>query len=408
MPAVVCVFLCVQGLHTDTYTLPVSSCLVDCDRKYSPTCSSSLSKMQSCRCRAEYLAGYLPLLSFSPLPSFHFLLFVPPLRFVTAPSVSLPIPFGLPFVTTPPPPCAVHIHLIFSLFGSLLPLFPPFSYFCHSVFWLHSRIQCFLRLLFSLYSVFLQSCLLHCIVSSPSHPSCLSLIPLSCLLTFLSFHLLPSLFGLFYFLSGNILKYMFFNLSFIFYSLFFYSLLTCFLSFSSVVLSHLNLLFHILLLVSFNVPSLCFHTSPSHHSFVSPLYALLSSPPTFHLFLRFFWFFLSMFLLLPVSLTCSFFSSPLNAFHVFNYSGVDYMLKMRHWRANGYLLSEGNLGVSCLRCCKVSPQLLFCLHALRGTCPALCCEVCGVARRGREGEREGGFSIGRMRQSLWPCTFHYR
>lgn len=186
--------------------------------------------MQSCRCRAEYLAGYLPLLSFSPLPSFHFLLFVPPLHFVTAPSVSLPIPFGLPFVTTPPP-CAVHIHLIFSPFGSLLPLFPPFSYFCHSVFWLHSRIQCFLRLLLSLYSVFLQCCLLHCIVSSPSHPSCLSLIPLSCLLTFLSFHLLPSLFGLFYFLSGNILKYMFFNISFIFYSLFFYSLLTCFLSF---------------------------------------------------------------------------------------------------------------------------------------------------------------------------------
>lgn len=153
------------------------------------------------------------------------------------------------------------------------------------------------------------------------------------------------------------------------------------------VLSHLNLLFHVLFLVSFNVPSLCFHPSPFHHSFVSPLYALLSSP-TFHLFLLFFRFFLSMFLLLPVSLTCSFFSSLLNAFHVFNYSGVDYMLKMRHWRANGYLLSEGNLGVSCLRCCKVSPQLLFCLHALRGTCPALCCEVCGVARRGREGGRE--------------------
>lgn len=174
MPAVVCVFLCVRALlHTDTYTLPVSSCLVDCDRKYSPTCSSSLSKMQSCRCRAEYLAGYLPLLSFSPLPSFHSLLFVPPLRFVTAPSVSLPIPFGLPFVTTFPPLCSTY-----SL--DLLPLFPPFSYFCHSVFWLHSLIQC---LLSSLYSVFLQCCLLHCIIPSPSHPSCLSFIPLSYLFT---------------------------------------------------------------------------------------------------------------------------------------------------------------------------------------------------------------------------------
>lgn len=217
MHAVVCVFLCVQALlHTDTHTLPVSSCLVDCDRKYSPTCSSSLSKMQSCRCRAEYLAGYLPLLSFSPLPSFHSLLFVPPLRFVTAPSVSLPIPFGLPFVTTFSPLVQYIFTWFFSLSGSLLPLFPPFSYFCHSVFWLHSLIRCFLSLLFSLYSVFLQCCLLHCIVSSPSYPSCLSLIPLSCLLTLLSFHLLPSLFGLFYFLSGNILKYMFFHLSFIF------------------------------------------------------------------------------------------------------------------------------------------------------------------------------------------------
>lgn len=122
MPAVVCVFLCVQALlHTDTYTLPVSSCLVDCDRKYSPTCSSSLSKMQSCRCRAEYLAGYLPLLSFSPLPSFHFLLFVPPLHFVTAPSVSLPIPFGLPFVTTPPP----LVQCIFTKFFPLLVLSSP-------------------------------------------------------------------------------------------------------------------------------------------------------------------------------------------------------------------------------------------------------------------------------------------
>lgn len=406
MHAVVCVFLCVQALlHTDTHTLPVSSCLVDCDRKYSPTCSSSLSKMQSCRCRAEYLAGYLPLLSFSPLPSFHSLLFVPPLRFVTAPSVSLPIPFGLPFVTTFSPLVQYIFTWFFSLSGSLLPLFPSFSYFCHSVFWLHSLIRCFLSLLFSLYSVFLQCCLLHCIVSSPSYPSCLSLIPLSCLLTLLSFHLLPSLFGLFYFLSGNILKYMFFHLSFIFnlFSSILYSLVSS--PFLPWFFLKPYLLFHVLLLVSFNVPSLCFHPSPFHHSFMSPLYALLSSPPTFHLFLLFFRFFSSMFLLHPVSLTCSFFSSPLNACHVFNYSGVDYMLKMWHWRANGYLLSEGNLGVSCLRCCKVSPQLLLCLHALRDTCPALCCEVCGVARRGME---MGGFFVGRMRQSLWPCTFHYR
>lgn len=200
MHAVVCVFLCVQALlHTDTYTLPVSSCLVDCDRKYSPTCSSSLSKMQSCRCRAEYLAGYLPLLSFSPLPSFHSLLFVPPLRFVTAPSVSLPIPFGLPFVTTFFPPCAVHIHLIFSLSGSPLvsslllflsfsiltpqsySVFPPSAFlplFCFLAV-LSSTLHCFLSfppLLSFSYSIILSSYLL--IFSPPPFPFWSFLFPL--------------------------------------------------------------------------------------------------------------------------------------------------------------------------------------------------------------------------------------
>lgn len=202
MPAVVCVFLCVQALlHTDTYTLPVSSCLVDCDRKYSPTCSSSLSKMQSCRCRAEYLAGYLPLLSFSPLPSFHFLLFVPPLHFVTAPSVSLPIPFGLPFVTTPPPPlCSAYSPNFFPfwfspplvssllLFLSLSILTPQsYSVFSPSTFLplfcflavLSSTLHCFLSfppLLSFSYSIILSSYLL--IFSPPPFPFWSFLFPL--------------------------------------------------------------------------------------------------------------------------------------------------------------------------------------------------------------------------------------
>lgn len=56
---------------------------------------------------------------------------------------------------------------------------------------------------------------------------------------------------------------------------------------------------------------------------------------------------------------------PWHARHVFNYEGLDYILKMRHWRANSYLLPKWNLSASCSQCCKVSPTYRFCLRTLR-------------------------------------------
>lgn len=70
------------------------------------------------------------------------------------------------------------------------------------------------------------------------------------------------------------------------------------------------------------------------------------------------------------------------------------MLKMRHWRANSYLLSKGNLSASCLRCCKVSPSFGF-VYAILEVCVLLWCwQVCVVWRKGRWvgwGNGAGGF-----------------
>lgn len=134
----------------------------------------------------------------------------------------------------------------------------------------------------------------HCFLSFP--PLLSSLFSYSIILSsyLLIFSPLPIPFLVFFhFLSGNILKYMFFHLPFILLL----SFLLIFIHFFPLLFFHgsfscLNLLFHVLLLVSFNVPPLCFHPFPFHHfcffshSFVLPLYPLLSSP-IFHLFLLF-------------------------------------------------------------------------------------------------------------------------
>lgn len=75
---------------------------------------------------------------------------------------------------------------------------------------------------------------------------------------------------------------------------------------------------------------------------------------------------------------------PQHAHHVFNYSGLDYMLKMQHWRANGYILSKGNLLLSCLRCCKVSRSFAFVYVNSEAVVLLWRCHMCVVrSNRGR-------------------------
>lgn len=99
----------------------VSLHLVDCDRIYSPTCSSSLSRMQSRRCRAAQLAGWV-LLSLSP-PSYLSLFFVPSLPFIMSQCVSPHVLFS--FMCYFSSPCFLNPNFLSSFLVSPSFFFPP-------------------------------------------------------------------------------------------------------------------------------------------------------------------------------------------------------------------------------------------------------------------------------------------
>lgn len=250
----------------------VSLHLVDCDRIYSPTCSSSLSRMQSRRCRAAQLAGWV-LLSLSP-PSYLSLFFVPSLPFIMSQCVSPHVLFS--FMCYFSSPCFLNPNFLSSFLVSPSFFFPP--------------------LFFPPLSLFV-SCPLHAFRRLPACHLVSS--PLVYSLWFFSSSFLPSLP-----FPSLILSCLLSSL-FLFLNLFS-------LVFSLRTISSLLLLF---LITSFHLFSISFS------------FLLVSSP------------FLSLI--------------PWHVRHIFNYSGLDYMLKMRHWRANSYLLSKENLSASCLQCWKV-------------------------------------------------------
>ena len=225
MHACCCVCACVCAC--------VSLRLVDCDRIYSPTCSSSLSQ-----CRAVDVGQNILLVRFlSSLSSLVFLSLFLLFFFFTSPSVSPPVPLPIRSYLFP---LSFGWHLIISLFPLPSFLLPPFVFFFFFFFGSFSLSNLMFVLLLSSFSVFPPSSRISfTVLSSPCSLSSPLLLPL-----------ISSLVSLF----------------------------PC-----------------------------------------SPLY-LFS-------FLSFF------------SSSCLFSFIPRHARHVFNYSGLDYTLKMWHWRATSYLLS---------------------------------------------------------------------